>query len=126
MYDRRPRNTVLFDGDLKYVILYAGIGVDILVTVTGRDRLKRAPVQGHHMPERFGLLTIILLGESVASQVSSLDGVGVSSQAVLAVFAGFAWTGAIWWIYFENLEHRIYGRSFGLSACQQVNVRYRR
>lgn len=97
-------SSLLFDGVLKYVMLYAGIGVDILVTVIGRDRLKRAPVQGHHMPERFGLLTIILLGESVASLVSSLDGVGVSSPAVLAVFAGFVWTGAIWWIYFENLE----------------------
>ncbi len=110
-------SSLLFDGVLKYVMLYAGIGVDILVTVIGRDRLKRAPVQGHHMPERFGLLTIILLGESVASLVSSLDGVGVSSQAVLAVFAGFVWTGAIWWIYFENLEGRIYGRSLGTGQA---------
>jgi low temperature requirement protein LtrA len=110
-------SSLLFDGVLKYVVLYAGIGVDILVTVIGRDRLKRAPVQGHHMPERFGLLTIILLGESVASLVSSLDGVGVSSQAISAVFAGFVWTGAIWWIYFENLEGRIYGRSLGTGQA---------
>jgi len=110
-------SSLLFDGVLRYVILYAGIGVDILVTVFGRDRLKRAPVQRHHMPERFGLLTIILLGESVASLVSSLDGVGVSNQAVLAVFAGFVWTGAIWWIYFENLEGRIYGRSLGTGQA---------
>ena len=110
-------SSLLFDGILKYVILYAGIGVDILATVIGRDRLKRTPVQSHHMPERFGLLTIILLGESVASLVSSLDGVGVSSQAVLAVFAGFVWTGAIWWIYFENLEGRIYGRSLGTGQA---------
>jgi low temperature requirement protein LtrA len=110
-------SSLLFDGVLRYVILYAGIGVDILATVFGRDRLKRAPVQGHHMPERFGLLTIILLGESVASLVSSLDGVGVSNQAVLAVCAGFVWTGAIWWIYFENLESHIYSHSLGTGQA---------
>ena len=110
-------SSLLFDGVLKYVILYAGIGVDILVTVIGRDRLKRAPVQGHHMPERFGLLTIILLGESVTGLVSNLDAVGVSGQALSAVFAGFVWTGAIWWIYFENLEGRIYGRSLGTGQA---------
>ena len=106
-------SSLLFDGDFKYVVLYAGIGVDILVTLLGRDRLKQAPVQGHHMPERFGLLTIILLGESVASLVSELDEVGVSSLALVAVFAGFVWAVSIWWIYFENLEHRIYGHALG-------------
>jgi low temperature requirement protein LtrA len=110
-------SSLLFDGVLKYVIMYAGIGVDILVTVIGRDRLKRAPVQGHHMPERFGLLTINMIGESVANLVSSLDGVGVSNQTVLAICAGFVWTGAIWWIYFENLEGRIYGHSLGTGQA---------
>ena len=110
-------SSLLFEGVLKYLILYAGIGVDILVTVIGRDRLKHAPVQSQHMPERFGLLTIILLGESVANLASRLDAVGVTSDSLLAVFAGFVWIGSIWWIYFENLERRIYGRSLGTGQA---------
>lgn len=110
-------SSLFFSGELKYFVLYAGIGFDILVTFIGRGRLKYAPVQGHHMPERFGLLTIILLGESIAMLVSSLDAVGVSIEAFLAVFAGFVWVGSIWWIYYENLEHRIYGRSLGTGQA---------
>ena len=110
-------SSLLFDGYWKYFVLYAGIGFDILVPLIGRRRLKHAPVQSHHLPERFGLLTIILLGESVAGLVSSLDAVGVSGQALLAVFAGFVWTGSIWWAYFENLEHCIYGRSLGTGQA---------
>ena len=110
-------SSLFFDGYLKYFVLYAGIGVDILVTFVGRGRLKHAPVQSHHLPERFGLLTIILLGESVASLVSSLDTVGVSIKTFLAGFAGFVWTGSIWWVYYANLENRIYGRSLGTGQA---------
>jgi low temperature requirement protein LtrA len=110
-------SSLLFENDLRYVVFYAGIGIDMLVPLVGRDRLKRVPVQEHHMPERFGLLTIILLGESVAGLVSSVEDVGVSGRAMTAAFAGFAWTAAIWWTYYENLEHRIYGRSLGTGQA---------
>ena len=93
--------------------MYAGIFVDILMPVILRGHLARVPVQGHHLPERFGLLTIILLGESVASLVSTLAGVPFTANAQIPALVGFIWIAAIWWIYFENLEHRIYGRALG-------------
>ena len=110
-------SSLAFDGYWKYAVLYTGIIIDMLVPVVGRQRLKQIPVQGHHMPERFGLLTIILLGESVANLVSSLEGVGFSSEVAVAAIAGFVWTAAIWWIYYENLEHRIYGRALGTGQA---------
>jgi low temperature requirement protein LtrA len=110
-------SSLLFDGIWKYVVIYAGIAFDMLVPLILRRHLKNAPVQSHHLPERFGLLTIILLGESVASLVLSLKSVSISSEIVTAALSGFVWIGTIWWIYYENLEHRIYGRSLGTGQA---------
>jgi len=106
-------SSLFFDTPWNYVVMYAGIFVDILMPLVLRGHLVRFPVQSHHLPERFGLLTIILLGESVASLVSTLVGVPLTTETQIAAFAGFIWIAAIWWIYFENLEHRIYGRALG-------------
>jgi len=106
-------SSLFFETPWNYVVMYAGIFVDIIMPLILRRHLAQVPVQPHHLPERFGLLTIILLGESVASLVSTLAGVPLTTEAQIAALAGFIWTAAIWWIYFENLEHRIYGRALG-------------
>jgi low temperature requirement protein LtrA len=110
-------SSIFFSGLWRPAILCAGVAVDVLVPLLLRRLLKRNPVQGHHLPERYGLLTIILLGESVASLVSSLDRVDLSSNVVVAVSAGFVWIAAVWWTYYDNLEHRIYGRELGTGQA---------
>lgn len=69
------------------------------------------------MPERYTLLTIILLGESVANLVAAFESVSVSVQTVVAALAGFTLIAAIWWIYYDNLERRIYGRALGTDQA---------
>lgn len=105
--------SLMFDGVWRYAVLYLGIAVDIAFPIVSRRRLASAPVNEHHLPERFGLLTIILLGESVASLVATVTGLGLTTATAVAAFAGFSLTAAIWWTYYENLERRIYGRDLG-------------
>jgi len=55
-----------------------------------------------HLPERFGLFTIILLGEGVASVVHALDhGPALHLHAVAAALGGVALTFLTWLGYFE-------------------------
>jgi low temperature requirement protein LtrA len=55
-----------------------------------------------HLPERFGLFTIILLGEGVASVVHALDhGASLHAHALLPALAGSALTFLTWLGYFE-------------------------
>ena len=55
-----------------------------------------------HLPERFGLFTIILLGEGVASVVHALDhGTELHGHAVAAALGGVALTFGTWLGYFE-------------------------
>ncbi len=61
-------------------------------------------VQPHpeHLPERFGLFTIILLGEGVASVVHALDhGAELHGHAVAAALSGVVLTFGTWLGYFE-------------------------
>jgi low temperature requirement protein LtrA len=68
----------------------------------------------HHIAERYGLFTIILLGESVLAATNAVqDAVehGVSGELITIALAGLAILFALWWIYFtepagEGLEAR--------------------
>ncbi len=75
----------------------------------------------HHVAERYGLFTIIVLGESVLAAsvgVQGIVGAGSSSGPfVLLAAAGLALLFGLWWVYYlepahEGLE-RNRGRSFG-------------
>jgi low temperature requirement protein LtrA len=92
-----------------------------------------ATVRPHpeHLPERFGLFTIILLGEGVASVVHALDhGPALHAQALAASLIGLALTFLTWLGYFEvtraHDEREIHGshgaRNLRLWAYDHVPI----
>ena len=58
----------------------------------------------HHIAERYGLFTIIVLGEGVLAATSgvqqSLQSRGVSVELVVVALASLALVFALWWLYF--------------------------
>jgi low temperature requirement protein LtrA len=78
------------------------------------------PWHAHHIVERYGLLTIIALGEGVIGTVASLSAVvtaqGWSVDAVLVTVAGIGLTFGMWWTYYSvpaaDLLHAHRERSF--------------
>jgi low temperature requirement protein LtrA len=62
------------------------------------------PWHAHHIAERYGLLAIITLGETVIGTVASLGAVveaqGWSLDAALIAVAGTGLTFGLWWMYF--------------------------
>lgn len=65
----------------------------------------QAPPDAEHLPERFGLFTIILLGESVIAVMHGMESqAGWNLPAASAAFFGMAMAFAIWWWYFEKVE----------------------
>jgi len=60
------------------------------------------PPHPEHLPERFGLFTIILLGEGMASVVHALDhGDALHRSGVAAAAVGALLTFALWLAYFD-------------------------
>ena len=64
---------------------------------------RRAAYDAGHIAERYGLFTIIVLGESVVVTVAGLD-TGSSVDAVLIAVLGFMVAATIWWVYFDRFQ----------------------
>jgi len=63
----------------------------------------QVPPHPEHLPERFGLFTIILLGEGMAASVHALDhGPALTSQALIAAIGGALLSFMVWIGYFER------------------------
>jgi len=73
-------------------------------------------ISASHIPERFGLFTIIVLGESVVAAARGLTAQSWKPEAVATAAFGFLVAICVWWIYFRHLERAI-GR-FRLGSGQ--------
>jgi len=102
------------------VIVLMLMVVEALGPFIAETRLGGTPWHAHHIVERYGLFTIIALGEGVVGTVASLSAVvGEQGWSVEAVFVGVAGTGltfGMWWTYFvlpqADILHARRERSF--------------
>jgi low temperature requirement protein LtrA len=106
-------------------VMFAVAGVLILVELAGpviaERRTAGTPWHPHHIAERYGLLTIITLGEVILGTVAALDAVvraqGWTVETALVGLAGVGLAFGMWWMYFVlpygPLLHRFRNRSFG-------------
>jgi len=111
-------SSLLFESPLRYFVMYTGIAIEILTPILSRKVLKSVPVKSHHLPERYGLLTIILLGESVIMLATSLNESQWTELTVGAAISGFFLLSAIWWLYFNLVEKHLIGQN--LNTGQHV------
>jgi low temperature requirement protein LtrA len=91
----------------RYVVWAVALTIEVSAPVAGWRLLPRAPVDPRHLPERFGLLTIIVLGESVFAVVLGVRDVSWELSPALAAGGGFLAAAAIWWIYFGFLDSSV-------------------
>lgn len=62
------------------------------------------PFDPAHIPERFGLFTIIVLGEAVVSTANGAAQTVWNLNTITAASIGFAMAAVIWWINFDFVE----------------------
>jgi low temperature requirement protein LtrA len=89
---------------VTFVVIALLIGVETLGPVLAEWRKGGTPWHAHHITERYGLLTIIALGEGVVGTVASLSAVvgaqGWTFDAAFVAVAGIGLTFGMWWTYF--------------------------
>jgi low temperature requirement protein LtrA len=71
---------------------------------TTRMKYAVLPLTESHVVERWGLFTIIVLGESVAAVVTGSNHVGFQIDTALIGILGLLLIFSYWWIYFENTD----------------------
>jgi low temperature requirement protein LtrA len=97
--------SVLFPAPQRYVVFYLGILFDLVTFMSFlRRRLQVIPAHTEHLIERVGLLTIIILGESVSSLSIGLANLSWTGERLLAAATGFVMISGIWWVYFDSFH----------------------
>jgi low temperature requirement protein LtrA len=100
--------SVLVPEPARYLLWGVALVVELSAPWVGRHQIARAPIHASHLVERFGLFTLIVLGESVISVAqgvasSTAKGDWTAAMAAAAV-AGFLAVACLWWLYFDRLE----------------------
>jgi low temperature requirement protein LtrA len=96
--------SLAFDRPWVYVVWGVALCIELAAPIRGWRSIRDAPVDRRHLPERFGLLTLIVLGESVLAVVLGVSKVSWDAGSAAAAVAGFLVAAAIWWLYFDFLD----------------------
>ena len=93
----------LFGGTAQAVIFVAALLIDYGTPyVRGVAGFRVSPA---HFAERFSLIVIIALGESIVAIGTGLDGDVLTAGVVATGLAGIALAGAQWWAYFDVVSN---------------------
>jgi low temperature requirement protein LtrA len=94
--------SLAFDSPWRYVLWGVALAWEYSLPTLFRRLHASIPVHASHVPERFALFTIIVLGESVLAVALGVAGREWElSSGVIAVL-GFFVAAAIWWTYFGS------------------------
>ena len=86
----------------KFVLWVVGLLIDFAAPLMGAKEQRRMPPHAEHLPERFGLFTIIVLGEAVIAVVNGVSDMDWSINSAATAVLGFVAAFSLWWLYFEN------------------------
>ncbi len=79
----------------------AGVLIDLAWPAAAAWLGDVVPLHLEHLPDRFGLFIILVLGESVTAIVVALHDAAFRGGAVVATAAAFVTVAALWWTYFN-------------------------
>jgi low temperature requirement protein LtrA len=70
------------------------------------------PPDTHHLPERFGLFTIIVLGEAFIKVTGSAEGHHLGLINALYGVTALVVAAGLWWMYFDNVRGSVVRRTW--------------
>jgi low temperature requirement protein LtrA len=91
---------------VAFVVLFAG---ELLVPMWAERAAPRPIFHPEHIEERYGLFTIIVLGESILSATAgfrvAVSAAGLTRGLLAVGIGGLVLAFAAWWIYFDHPGH---------------------
>ena len=105
----------------RFLLWGVAILVDFITPFGAGDIHINFPPHPTHLPERFGLFTIIVIGEAIVSVVFAISNVGLNLFTGLIGLFGLIISFTIWWGYFEEAggaEARVQERGDQIARYQ--------
>ena len=94
--------SVAFPTPWRYAVWIAAQLVELSLPPLSTQLHRRIPTSASHLPERWALFTLIVLGESVVAVAIATAGAHWHFTSAAAAVLGFAAVAAIWWLYFDR------------------------
>ena len=97
--------SALVDPSLRFWLWGLALLIDATTPLLTTSHLIRVPHDAAHLPERYGLFSIILLGESVVSVMHGMESQPYwTPSAASAAILGLALIVVVWWWYFDGID----------------------
>jgi len=117
--------------------VFAVLALGELLVPVWAERASRTSWHPHHIVERYGLLTLIVLGESILSATAAVQAAMAAGERLSAlvpiIVGGLLIVYSMWWIYFDRPAHDLlttfrrafvwgYGHYFVFAAAAAVGA----
>jgi len=114
--------SLFFPEGIRIVLWAIALAIDFYTPFHFRTIQAKVPLDTSHLPERFGLFTILVLGESIAAVVAGLSHEGWEARPVIGSLLGITIATSLWWLYFDNLEGSVVRRKKGQRTAWKPTV----
>lgn len=93
---------------LRFGLWVVGLLIDFWTPLSPGSRAlqNKLPPSPHHLPERLGLFTIIVFGESFIKVIGGYSHHDITLPLVGMGLLGIVLVGSMWWLYFENVADK--------------------
>jgi low temperature requirement protein LtrA len=99
---------MLFVPAFRLPLFVAGAVAEMAVPVWA-ERAARTPWHPHHIAERYGLLTLIVFGESILAATMAVQASVAAGERVVVlapiIVGGLLIVYSLWWLYFDRSAH---------------------
>ncbi|HZI81580.1 MAG TPA: low temperature requirement protein A [Vicinamibacterales bacterium] len=126
----------LFLPSYRLSVFLAGAAAEMLVPMWA-ERAARTSWHPHHIAERYGLLTLIVLGESILAATMAVQAAVAAGERVVVlapiIVGGLLIVYSLWWLYFDRSAHDLlttmrrafvwgYGHYFVFAAAAAIGA----
>lgn len=88
---------------MRFIFWMVGFLVDFGTPIFAGQLHSQLAPHAWHLPERFGLFTLIVLGESVVGAVSALSEHSWNASSAATAALGLCTAFGLWWVYFDSV-----------------------
>jgi low temperature requirement protein LtrA len=115
--------SLLVDPPVRYVLWGVGLAIEYAMPVLAQRIHARLPVDPSHVPERFALFTVIVLGESVTAVALGTADQDWRLDSAMTAVLGFAAVACLWWVYFDRgIEGGLSSRTGSMQIFTRVHI----
>ena len=91
----------MVSGPARYAAWVVAVATEVTAPVVATRRSAGLPLHLEHLPERLGLLVILVLGESIAAVAVGVQETHWERATVTVAVLGFVAAVSLWWTYFD-------------------------